>query len=188
MTEGVTVPVSVNVGSRSLHDRSLPHAIDRLLVSANLSPELLIVEVAEGTSLDHADVLDVLTRLRIRGIGVALDNFGHGQASTLRLQRLPLTEIKIDRNIVRALPNGGVARAVVDFAVRLGRDLKIRTTAVGVENPEQLETLKDLGCDACQGHHLCRPLEPAALMPWIRDHAPTAPPPAGTATTAEQRA
>ena len=186
LIEGVTVPVSVNLGVRSLHDRSLPHAIDRLLVSANLPPELLIVEVAEGASLDHADVLDVLTRLRIRGIGVALDNFGHGQASALRLQRLPLTEIKIDRSIVRCLPAGGVARAVVDFAVRLGRDLNVRTTAVGVENPEQLATLRDLGCDACQGHHLCRPLEPEALLPWIRDHAPPPPPPAAeTAAAAE---
>lgn len=174
MTEGYSVPVSVNLGHRSLHDRSLPHAIDRLLVSANLSPELLIVEVSEGTSLDHPDVLDVLSRLRIHGIQVALDNFGHGQAWALRLQRLPLTEIKIDRTIVRGLPNGGMSRAVVDFAVNLAKDLNIRTTAVGVETEVQAQLLRELGCDALQGHWISPPIEPAGLLPWIRNRSPAA--------------
>lgn len=179
--EGLLTPVSINLGGRTLRDLELPDYVDRTLKFFQLQPELLCFEVSEHALLDHADALDVLSRLRMRGVRVALDNFGTGQASALRMQRLPLTELKIDQSFVRCLPGGAVASAVVDFAVRLSRSLGIQTTAVGVENAEQAEALTRIGCDHLQGYWVSRPMPTPDFPAWVRARGdrpnPATPPP-----------
>lgn len=189
--EGLLTRVSVNLGGRTLRDLELPDYVDRTLKFFKLQPELLCFEVGEHALLDHADALDVLSRMRMRGVRVALDNFGTGQASALRMQRLPLTELKIDPSLVRCLPGGAVASAVVDFAVRLACSLGIQTTAVGVENQAQAAALNDLGCDHLQGYWISRPMAPADLPAWARtrDARPIAeePPPVAAARATDPR-
>lgn len=175
--QGRLVPVSINLGGRTLRDLGLPDYVDRTLKFFQLQPELLCLEVGEHALLDHADALDVLSRVRMRGVRVALDNFGTGQASALRMQRLPLTELKIDPSFVRCLPGSGVGAAVVDFAVRLARGLGIQTTAVGVENAAQAESLRAMGCDHLQGYWISRPMAPEQLMGWVQARPdPSSPP------------
>ena len=163
---GFHVPVAVNLGNRLLHDLQIPEFLQQMLKTLDLQPEQLTVEVGEHAVLDQADALDVLSRLRMRGIQVALDNFGTGQASALRMQRLPVNELKIDPSFVRCLPGGAVALAVVEYGVRLARSLGIQTTAVGVESEEQAEILRRFGCDRLQGYWLARPMPSADLPDW----------------------
>lgn len=172
---GIFVPVAVNLGNRLLHDLQIPEFLQQMLKTLDLQPEMLTVEVGEHAVLDQADALDVLSRLRMRGVQVALDNFGTGQASALRMQRLPVNELKIDPSFVRCLPQGAVALAVVEYGVRLARSLGIQTTAVGVESEEQAEILRRFGCDRLQGYWLARPMPTAALPDWMASRRVTAP-------------
>lgn len=169
---GLQVPVSINVGKRVLHDLQIPQFVERVLKSLQLQPESLSLEIGEHELLDDTDTLDVLSRMRMRGIGITLDNFGKGPASALRLQRLPISELKIDRAFVRTLPDGLIGRAVVDYAVRLAQGLGIATTAVGVETEEQAHAVKAMGCDRLQGYWLGEPMAPDELPGWLRNRSP----------------
>lgn len=174
--QGQHVPVSVNIDDAALRDLAFPEFVGQLLRALDVPGDQLIVEVGERVELDHADALDVLSRLRMRGVRVTLDNFGKGPVSASRALRLPLTEIKIDRGFVRGLPDGTVARAVVEFAGRLAAGLGIGVTAVGVESEAQRHTAAELGCTALQGYAIAAPMTPDAFSDWMRerDAAPAA--------------
>lgn len=170
-SSGIDVPVAVNLGIRDLRDLQMPELVERMLKSLNIEPDFLTLEVAEHLLLDNTDALDILSRMRMRGIRIALDNFGKGHASAVRLQRLPVCELKIDPSFVRRLPDGQVAGAVVEYAVRLAHGLGIQTTAVGVESAEQATALKSLNCDHLQGYWVSRPMHPEALPDWARSQS-----------------
>jgi EAL domain-containing protein (putative c-di-GMP-specific phosphodiesterase class I) len=180
-SQGLHVPVSVNVDDAALSDLAFPEFVGQLLRATDVSGEQLIVEVGEGVALDHADALDVLARLRMRGVRVALDNFGKGPVSASRALRLPLTEIKIDRTFVRGLPDGVVSRAVVEFAARLATGLGVAVTAVGVETEAQRCAAAELGCAGLQGYAIARPMAPDTLSDWLRQLAAGSSSPAVTA-------
>lgn len=165
---GIHVGVSINVGDRVLHDLGLPESINRMLRSLQLQPGLLTVEVGEAVPLDAPETRDVLSRLRLHGVNVALDNFGRGSVSASRLMRLPVSELKVDRSFVRGLPNNEVSRAVVDFAASLARGLGIDVTAVGVENAEQAHAATQRGCQRLQGYWVGRPMRAEELVDWMR--------------------
>lgn len=166
--QGLLAPVSVNIDDTALKDLAFPEFVGQLLRAMDVKGDQLIVEVGEGVALDHADALDVLSRLRMRGVRVALDNFGKGPVSASRALRLPLTEIKIDRSFVRGLPDSAVSRAVVEFAVRLGSSLGVAVTAVGIENEAQRRSVAELGCMRMQGYAIAEPMAPDALSGWLR--------------------
>lgn len=165
--QGLQVPVSVNIDDAALRDLAFPEFVGQLLRAMDVPGDQLILEVGEGVALDHADALDVLARLRMRGVRVALDNFGKGPVSASRALRLPLTEIKVDRSFVRGLPDGVVSRAVVEFAVRLAAGLGVTVTAVGVETEPQQRAAADLGCARLQGFGIAEPMAPDALAGWL---------------------
>lgn len=167
--QGLNVPVSVNIDDAALRDLAFPEFVGQLLRALDVPGDQLIVEVGERVELDHADALDVLSRLRMRGVRVTLDNFGKGPVSASRALRLPLTEIKIDRGFVRGLPDGVVARAVVEFAGRLAAGLGVGVTAVGVETEAQRLAATELGCTALQGFAVAVPMTPDALSDWLRE-------------------
>lgn len=162
------VPVSVNLGSGALRCLTLPDTAHRLLRSAGLQPSMLIVEIAEGGLLDDPLTLDVLARLRMQGIRISLDNFGAGHGSLVRLQRLPVTEVKIARSFVRCLPESGTAAAVVEHSIRLARALELETVAVGVETAAQSQLLLQCGCEVMQGSYYAAPMPAAALAEWLQ--------------------
>lgn len=175
---GLLVPVSVNVGNGVLQDLQFPEYLDRMLKTLQLQPELLTLEVGESALLDRSETLDVLSRMRMRGVRTALDNFGRGQTSASRVQRLPVSELKIDRSYIRGLPDGVIAGAVVEYAVRLARCLGIETTAVGIETPEQAQAATAMGCSRLQGYWVGRPMRPDELPEWARTR------PSGSVTAA----
>ena len=175
---GLHVPVSVNVGNGVLQELQFPEYLERMLKTLQLQPEMLTLEIGESVLLDRSETLDVLSRMRMRGVRTALDNFGRGQISASRVQRLPVSELKIDRSYVRGLPDGVIAGAVVEYAVRLARGLDIETTAVGVETPEQARAATAMGCTRLQGYWVGKPMRPDELPDWARTR------PAGSASAA----
>lgn len=163
---GMSVPVSVNLSASALQDLDLPERIGKMLRSLGVSPEMLAIEVGEHGAVDKSAVLDVLARLRMRGVQVAVDNFGLGQASPQRLQRLPVSQLKLDQSVVRGLPSSPVSRIVAEYGVKLAAALGLVTVAVGVETREQADALASLGCRVFQGHYIAKPMMPDELLPW----------------------
>ena len=171
LDEGRRVPVSVNVWVRNLIDSGLPEAVAGLLERFSIPSGMLKLEISEVTIIsDPYRIGSVLERLEALGVGLSIDSFGIGFASLASLRRLPITEVKIDRGLVSGIQSGETAEAALSAAIGLGRDLGFRVVAEGIESAEMAERLSELGSDAMQGFHLCRPLPPAELEAWLDDH------------------
>ena len=167
--KGVTTRIAINVAPVTLHKLDLPETITQLAQGHGVAPEQVIVEVTESALLaDEALSLDVLTRLRLRGISLSIDDFGTGFSSLKQLKRLPFSELKIDRSFVATMLEDPDAARIVESNVRLARDLGVRSaTAEGVESEAQLQALRKLGCAHAQGYYIARPMTRTDLPDWL---------------------
>jgi EAL domain-containing protein (putative c-di-GMP-specific phosphodiesterase class I) len=116
-------------------------------------------------------MMDVLTRLRLKGFKLAIDDFGTGYSSLVQLHRLPFSEIKIDRTFVTDCTKSDESRSIVRVVIDLARALGMRSVAEGVENAEALDLLRSLGCDEAQGYFISRPIAAADMPATIDKHA-----------------
>lgn len=155
--------LAINLSARSLDDHAL---VDRLLAAcatAKVDPDRVVIEITEtATTVDPVASLDILTRLRVRGFRVSVDDFGVGHATVAQLARLPFSELKIDRSFVHDLERNEEHRCIVRALVGLGHSLGLTVTAEGVESAAALGLLAEIGCDHAQGFHVAPPLEAAA--------------------------
>lgn len=151
--------ISVNVSPRQLSDRALLSQVAAALEESGIRPERLELELTESMLLHvDADTLFSLSALRDRGVGLALDDFGTGFASLGMLRRLPLTALKLDRSLVRDLPDGPEDVAIARAAVQTGHAMGLRVVAEGVETEAQRDFLAAIGCDEGQGYLFARPM------------------------------
>jgi EAL domain-containing protein (putative c-di-GMP-specific phosphodiesterase class I) len=153
------VPVSVNVSGRQLNPELLAY-LDDALGRAQLDPTSLMIELSERTVTSHGEhATELIGAIRARGVRVALDDYGTGATSTMRLANLPLDVIKIDRSLVAGLvrEDDQRANAVLDATISLAHDLGLLVIGEGVEQPVQQHRLGVLGCDALQGNLIARP-------------------------------
>ena len=158
------LPVSVNLSVRQLARADLPERVAAVLAESGLPAGRLRLEVTESlVARDPDAAAAVLARLRAAGVRIWMDDFGTGYSSLGLLHRLPVDGVKVDRSFVAALAGGCRAERIVATVLGLGRALALETVAEGVETPEQLATLRDLGCHAAQGFLFARPLSPQAF-------------------------
>jgi diguanylate cyclase (GGDEF)-like protein/PAS domain S-box-containing protein len=160
------VPVAVNVSGRQLNQELLVQ-VDDALLDAHLDPGQLVIELSERTITSHGEhATELIAAIRARGVRVALDDYGTGVTSAMRLANLPLDAIKIDRSLVASLTREGDHRAsaVLDASISLAHDLGLMVVGEGVEQPLQQQRLGLLGCDAIQGHLVARPVAGDELL------------------------
>lgn len=151
--------ISVNVSPRQLTDGALLAQVAAALEESQLKPERLELELTESMLLQvDSDALFSLSALRDLGVGLALDDFGTGYASLGMLRRLPLTAMKLDRSLVRDLPDGSEDVAIARAAVQTGHAMGLRVVAEGVETEAQRDFLAAIGCDEGQGYLFARPM------------------------------
>lgn len=153
--------IAVNLSARQFEPGDLTAVVRAKLVLAGLNPECLHLELTETAIIDlRPEILQQLGLIRDLGVQIGLDDFGTGYASLTHLRRLPLSFVKIDQSFVQGIgtdqPDERIVAAVVDLAANLG----LRSIAEGVETHEQLERLRELGCDQAQGYLFARPLSP----------------------------
>jgi diguanylate cyclase (GGDEF)-like protein len=148
---GRPVPVSVNVAALQFLADDMAARVAEVLDRHQLRPELLIVEVTESTMINASEAMSTLEELRDLGVGVALDDFGTGYSSLSYLERMPATELKIDRSFVSRLDDEGTRR-IVGAVLRLAEELGLVPVAEGVETLEQAEILTAEGCPLAQGY------------------------------------
>ena len=172
LTGGRQLSLSVNLSAKAFNDLDFVDRLARRCLQLQLVPERLILELTETSAMDNPVAsLGLLTRLRMKGFHLSIDDFGTGFSSMLQLVRLPFSEIKVDKSFVMTALQSQESRAVVKSVVDLGRSLGLRTVAEGVETAEVLAFLAEIGCDQAQGYHIARPMTGDATLQWMREHA-----------------
>ena len=154
------VSLSINVSGKDLRDLDFADRFTSEMHTRQVRPAQVILELTETVAMsDIVMGMDILTRLRLRGVGLSIDDFGTGFSSLVQLQRLPAGELKIDRAFVRDCHVSDDNRVIVKTIVDLAHNLGMQVVAEGVEEPAVLEILKGFGCDGAQGYLLGRPLD-----------------------------
>ncbi|HEY1928521.1 MAG TPA: EAL domain-containing protein [Caulobacteraceae bacterium] len=151
--------IAVNVSVAELMHRDFADSLADSLARSGARPSWLTLELTETLLAEgSAEVLDLLRRLRAMGVGLSVDDFGTGYSNLAYLDRLPITEIKIDRSLVGDLRLNPARRIIVGAVIALGRELEIDVVAEGVERVEDLEVLRGMDCPLAQGFAFSRPL------------------------------
>jgi EAL domain-containing protein (putative c-di-GMP-specific phosphodiesterase class I) len=134
----------------------------------------MTLELTEtGAMREAVQMMDVLTRLRIKGFELSIDDFGTGYSSLVQLQKMPFSEIKIDRAFVMNMMQDESCAAIVDIVLHLARRLRLKSVAEGVEDGSALDNLINMGCDEAQGYYLSRPLSADRIAEFVRGYAAT---------------
>ncbi|EJZ21729.1 EAL domain-containing protein [Rhizobium sp. Pop5] len=165
--DGLPVPkISVNVSARRLADPDL----GKKLRALKIPPGTISFELLESISLDDCDdaVAANLKKLRKLGIDIQIDDFGTGHASIVSLLRLSPKTLKIDRELIRMLPQSAEQRKLVGSIIDIGRSLDILVIAEGVETADHIRILEELDCDMLQGYALARPMPAMQIPSFIR--------------------
>jgi EAL domain-containing protein (putative c-di-GMP-specific phosphodiesterase class I) len=158
--EGKSPTLSLNVSPSSLHDLSFP---ERFVALA------LILEVPmSGLFKELSSALDILIRLRMQRVKLSIDDFGTGYAMMQQLRNVPATELKIDKSFVQDMHAKEASRVMVRKTIELGHELGMHVIAEGVETAEQLDYLRENGCDLAQGYYFCKPVPPLQLAIWLQ--------------------
>jgi diguanylate cyclase (GGDEF)-like protein/PAS domain S-box-containing protein len=151
--------VSVNLSARQLGRRALVDEVADVLATTGLEPERLHLEITESVLMDDVErSSDQLHQLHELGVRLLVDDFGTGYSSLSYLSRFPVDLLKVDKTFVRGLGLDPGDTAIVRAVITLAHNLGLRAVGEGVERPEHLRALRDLGCDLAQGFHIARPL------------------------------
>ncbi len=165
------VPVSVNLSSHQFRTRKLVQTVDRALKDSGIEPSLLELELTESTLMsDQANVVEDLAELRRRGLRISIDDFGTGYSSLSYLRKFPIDALKIDRSFIRDVTTDRDNAAITSAIVSMAKALNLRVIAEGVETQEQLEFLRQLGCEEMQGFLVSRPLPAEEATAFLREY------------------
>ncbi len=166
---GFDLPVAVNVSPRSLLDPTFPGAVLARLSRHDTPADRLVLELTETLTVSQLDVVErTLAELRNAGVRLAIDDFGTGVSSLSVLSRIPVHQLKIDREFVAGVETTTEAAAVVRTTVDLARNLHLTVVAEGVESEPQRRALWALGCVAGQGHLFARPYSAARFLGMLQ--------------------
>jgi len=170
--QGLTMQLAVNMSSQTLKELNLPEKMGQLIQAYQLQPSQLVLEITESALMQElVKSLDILTRLRMKGMHLSIDDFGTGYSSLIQLHRAPFSEIKIDRSFVSNMETDTEAAAIVETIIMLGHKLNMKTVAEGVETLSCQKKLASLGCDQAQGYLFSRPLPADKVSSWFANQA-----------------
>jgi diguanylate cyclase (GGDEF)-like protein len=151
--------IALNISAAELRDPALPAVLTHAIDAAELNPRAICLEVAEADlARDPDTAISALERLKAVGVRIAIDDFGAGASPLSRLRELPVDVLKIHESFTAGLGASPEDTAVMGSLVELGHALGLHVVAEGVETQAQLEHLRELGCDAAQGHAIGRPV------------------------------
>jgi EAL domain-containing protein (putative c-di-GMP-specific phosphodiesterase class I) len=169
---GIDTVVSVNISAANIVTE-LPDQLVRLCTLHDIPPSLLSLELTETAAMgNRALMLEVLTRVRLKGFRLAIDDFGTGYSSLVQLHRLPFTELKIDQSFVGGMASSEEASVIVGAIVNLGHSLHLELIAEGIETEDLLKRLVAMNCQTGQGYFFSRPMPASEVPDWIDKHPP----------------
>lgn len=158
-TTHLPLKMSINLSAQDIRQTSLIEDIDRILAQTNLPGDSIALEITESMLIENiSKTIDLLTELKTRKIQISIDDFGTGYSSLNYLHRLPTDNLKIDRSFVSQMEEGNRNYQVVSTIIALSNQLGLGTVAEGIETPQQLQWLQQLGCELGQGYLFSKPL------------------------------
>lgn len=169
LSQGLRLPVSVNIGARQLQQATFASRLAHLLAAhPQVYPQMLELEILETSALeDMTQVAQTITDCQALGVRFALDDFGTGYSSLSHLRHLPAEVIKIDQTFVRDMLEDPDDLAIVKGVIGLAEAFYREVIAEGVETAEHGAVLQALGCVMVQGYGIARPMPAADLPAWV---------------------
>jgi diguanylate cyclase (GGDEF)-like protein len=161
--------LSINISVVQFVEDDFLEKLMGMIKEQNFNKKLLILEVTESLSISDFDkIIPLLDSMKKEGIGVSLDDFGTGYSSLISLRKLPISELKVDKSFIDEIVYDMSERKLVQSIIEIGKNFEMETVAEGVENREQVEILKDLGCDIIQGYYYSKPLLLEQLRHYLK--------------------
>ncbi|MCY1283856.1 Chemotaxis response regulator protein-glutamate methylesterase [compost metagenome] len=168
---GHPLSFSINVSARSLADSRLADAIVERVTASGIEPRFVILEITESAIMtDLSTTLGTLARLRLKGFGLSVDDYGTGFSCMLQLSRVPCSELKVDRAFVNGASQSPHLRILLESALDIARKLNLRVVAEGVETRADWQLLRELGCGEAQGYFIAKPMPGEAMLAWWRSN------------------
>ena len=168
--EGRRVPIAVNVSVQQFEKPDFAATVKAVLAASGADPHLLELEVTESMAMSSPEIaLAHMIELREIGVRFSVDDFGTGYSNLAQLSRMPFDVLKIDRSFVKRIDSGEgeQAMAMVNTVIAMARSLGFQTVAEGVETAEQLEMLREAGCDIIQGFLFAKPMPDGDFIAWL---------------------
>lgn len=167
---GMKLDVSVNVSPVDLADAAFADTVATLLADSGADANRIVLEVTEGAAMkDLAKTVRIMNRLRTLGVRFSIDDFGTGYSSLAHLERLPVSELKIDRSFIKDLEARQDEDVIVRSTIDLGHALGLKVVAEGVEKLYSWNALAGLGCDLVQGYYVAPPIPEPEFTAWVAD-------------------
>lgn len=169
---GSPISVSINIAPSCLEHPEFANKFIALSNARKLDAQSVIVEITESSAITNAPhFLENLARLRMKGFGISVDDYGTGHSSMKQLLRIPFSELKIDRSFVAGASTDKALEMVLSASLDVCRKLNRHSVAVGVETQQDWNFLKKLGCTYAQGYYIAKPMDGASLPVWMEEWA-----------------
>lgn len=170
------ITVAVNISPRQFHLTDVAATVAQALTESGFAPNCLELELTESTLAERPEeVHQVLLRLQALGVRLAVDDFGTGYSSLAYLKRFAIDVLKIDQGFIRDIPRSSDDMAISTAVIALGHSLGLQVLAEGVETEEQLQFLRERGCDVFQGYLCSRPVPAEQLAQVLQQQVPRLP-------------
>ena len=151
-----------------VHDLSLPDRIGERLRAGGMPARDLCLEVTESATFkDAALSMDILSRVRLKGMSLSIDDFGTGYSSLKTLRQMPFSELKIDRSFVSDMAVSRDSHAIVKTIIQLAANMGLGCVAEGVETEATAELIEGLGVTDLQGSLIAQPMPVEAVAAWL---------------------
>ena len=167
LSQGHMLKFAVNVSMDNLDQPNLPEEYEAIVKSAGVQPEQITLELTESRLMENLTLsLEILTRLRLKGFGLSIDDFGTGFSTMENLKQLPFTELKVDRAFVNGATQDEAACAILRSSIQLGKIFNLNLVAEGVEKQQDWDLIVGSGCDEVQGFFIAQPMPAQEFIAW----------------------
>jgi diguanylate cyclase (GGDEF)-like protein/PAS domain S-box-containing protein len=165
--------IAINISGRQLRQSGFLAMMERIVGGSGIDPSVIELEFTESVLMDHAEQnIRILRSLKKMGMQLSVDDFGTGYSSLSYLKNFPIDKIKIDRSFIKDITESADNLKIVKAIISLAESLSLKIIAEGIENNEQLDVLKKLGCHEVQGYYLAEPMSLENLTAMLgRRHA-----------------
>ena len=161
--------LSVNLAMKQLNEKDFLAQLSNIMQELGFNSDWLELEVTEGQVMNNPELsIEKLKTIHAKGIDLAIDDFGTGYSSLSYLKKLPLTKLKIDQSFIRDIPKDEDDIAITKAIIALGKSLKLKLIAEGVEDENQKQFLIDNDCDFIQGYLYSKPIQADAMTQLLR--------------------
>jgi EAL domain-containing protein (putative c-di-GMP-specific phosphodiesterase class I)/CheY-like chemotaxis protein len=173
LSSGLEVTVSVNLSLKSLGEPGLAERITERVAAQGVAAKHIMLEITESAAMTEvAKALENLTRLRMKGFGLSIDDYGTGYSSMQQLSRIPFTELKIDQSFVISAIEKEQSKVILASSLDMARKLRLKAVAEGLETRAHWDLLRSLDCDVAQGYFIAKPIEAMAFRDWAAGWKP----------------